>query len=137
MRSEHKVDRELFVLFDCSKLIGDLEEGEGVTGLKRKIKVKVSTVLNNDLAFLNLIHKDISEANLAFLILLYGVDASTQKHRMRQHIANSLDIDADGPIPSHYVAIYVVVEGLRSLGLKDDLYLCLTLGWNHSVHGFN
>ena len=108
-----------------------------MTSLKRKVKVEVSAIFNNDLAFLDLIHKDISEADLAFLILLDRIDASTQKHRMRQHISDSLDIDADGSIPSHYVAIDVVVERLRSLWLEDDLDLGLALGWNHTVHGFN
>lgn len=108
-----------------------------MTSLKRKIEVEVPTVLDNNLAFFDLIDKDISKANLAFLILLDSIDPSTQEHRMRQHVPYALDIDADGSISSHYVAIDVVVERLRCLGLEDDLDLGLSLGWNHSVHGLN
>lgn len=108
-----------------------------MTSLKRKVEVKVPTIFNNNLAFLDFIDKDISKANLTFLILLDNIDPSTQEHRMRQHVPYALDIDADGSIPSHYVAIDVVVEGLRGLGLEDDLDLGLTLSWNHAVHGFN
>lgn len=108
-----------------------------MTSLKRKVEVKVPTIFNNNLAFLDLIDKDISKPNLAFLILLDSIDPSTQEHRMRQHVPYSLDVDADGSIPSHYVTIDVVVERLRGLGLEDDLDLGLALGWNHSVHGFH
>ena len=108
-----------------------------MASFKRKVKVEVPAVLDNDLALLYLIDKDISEPNLALLVLLDSIDSSTEEDRMRQHIANSLDIDADGSVPAHDVAIDVVVEGLRRLRLKDDLDLGLPLSWNHSVHGFD
>lgn len=112
MRGKHQINSELLVLLDSAKLVGDLKERERVAGLKRKVKVEVPAVLNNDLAFLDLIDKDISKPNLAFFILLDRIDASTEEDRMRQHISYSLDIDADGSVPSHDVAINVVIERL-------------------------
>lgn len=112
MRSEHQIYGEFLILLDSTELVGYLKEWEGVASLKGKVKVEISTVLNDDLAFLDLIYEDIAEPNLAFLILLNRIDPSTEEDRMRQHITDSLDVDADGSVPSHYVAIDVVVEGL-------------------------
>jgi hypothetical protein len=56
---------------------------------------------------------------------------------VREDVADALHVDADWSVSAHDVAVDVVVEGLRGLGLEDHLDFSLSLSWDDSVHRFN
>lgn len=76
LRSKQDINGELLVLFHCAKLVRNLQEGERVTCLYSKVKVKVSIVFNDQLSFLDFVHENASKVDLAFLILLDGVQTT-------------------------------------------------------------
>lgn len=56
---------------------------------------------------------------------------------MGQNVANTLDVDEDRSIPSHHMAIYIIIEGLRGLGLEVDLNFDFALRRNYSRYRVN
>lgn len=86
--------------------------------LDGKVKVKITIVLNHKLSFFDFVHKNISEIYLTLFVLLDGVHSTTQKGRMRQNIADPLDVYEDRSVSPHHITVYVIVEGLEPFGSK-------------------
>ena len=100
--------------------------------LDGKVKVKITIVLNHKLSFFDFVHKNISEIYLTLFVLLDGVHSTTQKDRMRQNIADPLDVYEDRSVSPHHITVYVIVKGLGTLWLKDNLDFDFSLGRYHS-----
>ena len=108
-----------------------------MTCLDGKIKVEISTVLDDKFSFFDFIDKDTSKVNFTFLVPLNWISSSTQKDRMRQHITNSLDIDEDRSVSSHDMTVNIVVECLRCFGFEINFNFHLSLRRNNSTYGLN
>lgn len=108
-----------------------------MTRLNSEIKVEISVVLNYYFFIFDFINKNISKTNFTFFLFFNWIEPSTKENRMRKYIAYSLNIDADRSISPHDIAVNIVIEWLRCLGLKNNLYFCLSLSRNYSIHRFN
>ena len=84
-----------------------------MTCLNREVKVEISIVLYHNFSVFDLVHKNVAKTDLTLLAALYRVRSATQKHRMRKYVANTFDINENGSVSSHNVAVDVIVKSLR------------------------
>lgn len=98
-----------------------------MAGLDSKIKIEISTIFNDNFSLLNLVDKNTAIIDFTLFMTFYSIAASIEEYRMRQDITNPFDIYKNRSISSHNMTIDIIVKGLRSFRLKDNLNFHFTL----------